>query len=68
MMLIDLITIIAPSATHDTFCARIVEEISRQVSQFQQVNGPVANFPNEVEYFLTSRILIPRGKDTEMDG
>ncbi|KAE8147062.1 hypothetical protein BDV25DRAFT_161188, partial [Aspergillus avenaceus] len=52
-----------PSPLHDILCAKIVDEISRQLSQFQQIDGPVADFTKEVEHFATSRILIP--EDTE---
>lgn len=52
-----------PSPLHDTFCARIVDEISRQLRQYQQDDGPVSDFAKEVEHFATSRILIP--EDTQ---
>jgi hypothetical protein len=48
-----------PSPLHDTFCARIVDEILRQLRQYQQNNEPLADFAKEVEHFATSRILIP---------
>lgn len=48
-----------PSPLHDIFCAKIVDEISRQLRQFQRIDGPVADFAKEVEHFATSRILIP---------
>lgn len=49
-----------PSPLHDIFCARIVDEISRQLRQFQRIDGPVADFAKEVEHLATSRILIPQ--------
>ncbi|KAJ6160271.1 hypothetical protein N7470_004879 [Penicillium chermesinum] len=52
------LTIRMPSPLHDTFCARIVDEVSKQIRQYQQ-NSPVADFAKEVEHFATSRILIP---------
>ena len=62
------LTIRMPSPLHDTFCARIVDGISRQIRQYQQNGGPAANFAKEVEHFATSRILIPEdttdGKQT----
>lgn len=48
-----------PSPLHDIFCAKIVDEISRQLRQFERIDGPVAVFAKEVEHFATSRILIP---------
>lgn len=48
-----------PSPLHDTFCARVADEISRQLRQYQQGNGPLSDFAQEVEYLATSRILIP---------
>ncbi|KAJ6069163.1 hypothetical protein N7499_011050 [Penicillium canescens] len=56
------LTIRMPSPLHDTFCARIVDEISRQIRQYQQNGGPAANFAKEVEHFATSRILIPEDR------
>ncbi|EKV12111.1 hypothetical protein PDIG_46470 [Penicillium digitatum PHI26] len=55
----DCLTIRMPSPVHDTFCARIVDEISRQLRQFQNNDGPLADFAKQVEHFATSRILIP---------
>lgn len=54
----DRLTIRMPSPLHDTFCARIVDEVSRQIREYQQ-NSLVADFAKEVEHFATSRILIP---------
>lgn len=48
-----------PSPVHDTFCARIVDEISKQLRQFQETDGPLADFAKQVEHFATSRIFIP---------
>jgi hypothetical protein len=48
-----------PSPLHDIFCAKIVDEILRQLRHIQQIDGPVADFAKEVEHFATSRILIP---------
>lgn len=48
-----------PSPVHDTFCARIVDEISRQLRQFQENDGPLADFAKQIEHFASSRILIP---------
>ncbi|KAF7519532.1 hypothetical protein PCG10_009937 [Penicillium crustosum] len=48
-----------PSPLHDVFCAKIVEEISRQLKQFQGSEDPSATFANEVEHLATSRIMIP---------
>lgn len=48
-----------PSPPHDIFCAKIVDEISRQLRQFRRIDGPVGDFAKEVEHFATSRILIP---------
>lgn len=57
-----------PSPLHDTFCAKIVEEISRQIRHYRQSGDPVASFAAEIEHFATSRILIPEdatnGKQT----
>ncbi|KAJ5491961.1 hypothetical protein N7453_010058 [Penicillium expansum] len=62
------LTIRMPSPLHDVFCAKIVEEISQQLKQFQQSEGPSAAFANEVEHLATSRIMIPNeikdGKQT----
>lgn len=52
-----------PSPLHDIFCAKIVDEISQQLRQFQKLDTPVADFAKEVEHFATSRILLP--EDTE---
>lgn len=61
------LTIRMPSPVHDTFCARIVDEISRQLRQFQKNDGLLSDFVKQVEHFATSRILIPEntqdGKD-----
>lgn len=46
-----------PTPLHDTFCAKLVGEISSQLKQFQE-DGEVATFAREVEHFATSRILI----------
>ncbi|KAJ9483764.1 hypothetical protein VN97_g9621 [Penicillium thymicola] len=48
-----------PSPLHDVFCAKIVEEISRQLKQFQRSEDPSASFANEVVHLATSRIMIP---------
>jgi hypothetical protein len=48
-----------PSPLYDIFCAKIVDEILRQLRHIQQIDGPVADFAKEVEHFATSRILIP---------
>lgn len=48
-----------PSPVHDVFCAKIVEEILRQLKQFQQRDGASSEFANEVTHLATSRILIP---------
>ena len=57
-----------PSPVHDVFCAKLVDEISRQLKQFQQNDSPSADFAREIEHFATSRILIPEdgpdGKQT----
>ncbi|CDM28466.1 unnamed protein product [Penicillium roqueforti FM164] len=53
------LTIRMSSPLHDTFCARVADEISRQLRQYQQGNGPLSDFAQEVEYLATSRILIP---------
>ncbi|KAJ5844845.1 hypothetical protein N7534_008514 [Penicillium rubens] len=53
------LTIRMPSPLHDVFCAKIVEEISRQLNQFAQREKPYANFAKEVEHLATSRIMIP---------
>lgn len=57
-----------PSPLHDTFCAKIVDEISRQIRHYRQSGGLVSSFAEEVEHFSTSRILIPEdatnGKQT----
>lgn len=53
------LTIRMPSPVHDTFCARIVDEISKQLRQFQEPDGPLADFAKQVEHFATSRIFIP---------
>ncbi|KAJ5644232.1 uncharacterized protein N7484_006739 [Penicillium longicatenatum] len=62
------LTIRTPSPLHDTFCARIVDEISRQLRQHQQSDSPIANFAQQVQHFATSRILLPEdtkdGKQT----
>ncbi|KAF3006198.1 hypothetical protein E8E15_001556 [Penicillium rubens] len=57
------LTIRMPSPIHDTFCARIVDEISNQLRQFQKDDGLLADFAKQVEHFATSRILIP--EDTQ---
>ncbi|KAJ5346748.1 uncharacterized protein N7506_000001 [Penicillium brevicompactum] len=53
------LTIRMPSLVHDTFCARIVDEIIKQLRQFQETDGPLADFAKQVEHFATSRIFIP---------
>ncbi|CAG7921676.1 unnamed protein product [Penicillium olsonii] len=53
------LTIRMPSPVHDTFCARIVNEISRQLRQLQGTEGPTANFANKLGHSGSSRILIP---------
>lgn len=64
----SLLTIRMPSPLHDTFCAKIVDEISRQIRHYRQSGGLVSSFAEEVEHFSTSRILIPEdatnGKQT----
>ncbi|CAG8015642.1 unnamed protein product [Penicillium salamii] len=58
-----------PSPVHDTFCARIVDEVLQQLRHFQRDNRLlVAEFVKQIEHFATSRILIPEdvqdGKQT----
>lgn len=48
-----------PSALHDVFCAKVVEEISRQLKQLEQREGRHAEFVKEVQHLATSRIMIP---------
>lgn len=48
-----------PSPLHDVFCAKIVEEISRQLKQYAQKENPCADFAKEVDHLATSRIMIP---------
>ncbi|KAJ5843735.1 uncharacterized protein N7525_001476 [Penicillium rubens] len=53
------LTIRMPCPLHDIFCAKIVEEISRQLKQFAQREKPYAGFAKEVQHLATSRIMIP---------
>ncbi|CAG7987309.1 unnamed protein product [Penicillium olsonii] len=53
------LTIRMPSPVHDTFCARIADEILKQLSQLQETDGLTANFAKQIQHFATSRILIP---------
>lgn len=54
------LTIRMPSALHDVFCAKIVEEISRQLKQLERREA-CADFAKEVQHLATSRIMIPDG-------
>lgn len=47
-----------PSPLHDTFCARLVDEISDQIKQFQH-DDSIIDFVKDIKHFATSRILIP---------
>lgn len=53
------LTIRMPSVLHDVFCAKIVEEISRQLKQFENGEEDCASFVKEVQHLATSRIMIP---------
>lgn len=52
-----------PSPLHDMFCAKLVDEISNQLRNFQQGHGPAATFAKKIVHFATSRILIPDDAD-----
>lgn len=56
------LTIRMPTPLHDTFCAKLVDEISSQLKQFQE-DREVATFAREVEHFATSRIFIPEDSE-----
>ena len=53
------LTIQMPSPVNNIFCAKIVEEILRQLKQLEQGKGPHAYFAKEIGYLSTSRITIP---------
>jgi hypothetical protein len=46
-----------PSPLHYVFCAKIVEEISRQLKRFAQKENPCADFVKEVDHLATSLII-----------
>ena len=48
-----------PNPIYSTFYTGIVDEISQQLRQFQETDGPLADFAKQVEHFATSRIFIP---------
>ncbi|KAH8431861.1 uncharacterized protein LDX57_009512 [Aspergillus melleus] len=54
-----------PSVLHDVFCAKIVEEILRQLKQLENGDEDCASFAKEVQHLATSRIMIP---DETRDG